>query len=84
MLNCYCGYSSLLLGDIKPGKYIGYDTNNNAALISLITSIILKVESEIYNKDFLYADTHDVADKVFADAPIGVKLPPSVEAIIKV
>ena len=73
VLNCYCGYSSLLLGDIKPGKYIGYDTNNNAALISLITSIILKVESEIYNKDFLYADTHDVADKVFADAPIGLK-----------
>lgn len=73
VLNCYCGYSSFLLGDIKPSKYIGYDTNSNTALVSLITSIFLKVESEIYNKDFLYANTHEVADKVFADAPIGLK-----------
>lgn len=73
VFNCYCGYSSLLLGDIKPDEYIGYDTNRDVVLVSLITSIILKVKSEIYNKDFLYANTHSVADKVFADAPIGIK-----------
>lgn len=73
LLNCCCGCSSLLLSNIKPFKYIGYDTNRKVTSTSLITATLLKVNSEIYNKDFLYADTYQIADKVFVDAPIGLK-----------
>ena len=73
LFDCFCGYSSLLLNDVNPKEYIGYELNNEAALVSLMTATMLKVRSCIYNQDFLYSETRGIADKVFVDPPLGIK-----------
>ena len=75
LLNCFSGFSSLLL-DIKGfARYIGYEKNQRSFLISKMMMMLLGVSGEgVFNQDFLLADTHECAEKVFSDGPINMRL----------
>lgn len=73
-LNCYAGYSSILFDVDEPEKYLGYEINNDSAITSLLTSIMLGVKNfSILKEDYLTANTDNTADKVFSDGPISIK-----------
>lgn len=70
-LDCCCGYSTTLLNIKKYKKYIGYEINPETALISEIELIMFGNRNfEINAKDFIDADTFEIANKIFADGPI--------------
>ena len=73
-LDCYSGYSSTLFDISKYKRYIGYEINFETALISKMMLFMNgKKNFEINNENFLENDTHEIADKVFADGPISVR-----------
>ena len=71
-LDPFCGYSSSLLSLKTHPYYIGVEKVNEISMISKMVSTLLHFEnSRIENKDFL--ETNIVADKVFADVPLGTR-----------
>lgn len=73
-MDCYAGFSSSLTEVKEMGRYIGYEINNEAALISVLTCIMMGIpEFEIKNEDYLFADTDKKADKVLSDVIFGYK-----------
>ena len=75
-MDCYAGFSSSLteIKDLDRYKYIGYEINSDAALISTITCIMMGTpEFEINNEDYLFAETDSRADKVLSDVIFGYK-----------
>lgn len=73
-LDCFCGYSSMLLSLDNYGKYIGYDIDYNSYLTTVLVELMLgKKKSNVILGDFIESDTKGVADKVFSDAPLGLR-----------
>ncbi len=72
-LDCFCGFSTTLLDVDSYKDYIGYELNADAAAVSKMILIMLgKKNFEIRVDDFYWAETHEIADKVFSDGPICV------------
>ena len=73
-MDCYAGFSSSLAEVKGLGRYIGYEINSEAALVSTIICIMMGIPNfEIRNEDFLFAETDNKADKVLSDVLLGYK-----------
>lgn len=72
-MDCYSGFSSTLLDIGDYGNYLGYEINPETALVSKMNLMIhQKSNYDIIVENFLEADTHEVADKIFSDGPINL------------
>lgn len=73
-MNCYAGYSTILLNAKECKKYVAYDIYPEAVLVSTLLSIMLNIkEFIIKNEDYLKIDTNGKADILFSDAPLNMK-----------
>lgn len=73
-LNCFSGFSSITLNIKEFGTYTGYEINQRTFIVSKMLLIMRGIDyARIINEDFLISDTHESADKIFADGPIGMK-----------
>ncbi len=72
-LDCYSGFSSTLFDIENYGSYIGYEINLETALVSKMNLMIRQKNNyDIRVENFLEANTHAIADKVFSDGPISM------------
>ena len=64
----------MLLSLDNYSKYIGYDIDYNSYLTTVLVELMLgKKKSNVVLGDFIESDTNGIADKVFSDAPLGLR-----------
>lgn len=74
VLNCFAGFSTFALNMPKDIRYIGYELNTDAYVISKMLLTMLGIRgAELFNQDFLLSDTRECANKVFSDGPINMR-----------
>ena len=74
VLNCFAGFSTLMF-DIKvPVYYVGYEINIQSFILSKMILTLLGTKNyQLFNDDFFLANTHNFANKVFCDGPLGIR-----------
>ena len=77
-MDCFCGYSSMLLSINEYEVYYGFDVDYTSFYVSVMMELLLgKRTSNVVCGDFLGYPTEGMATKLFSDAPIGFKISPS-------
>lgn len=73
-LDCFSGYNLTAL-QINAKKYLGYELNiPSCAISNMIMIMIGKDNFNIKNEDSYRSNYYNIADKVFSDGPLGLKL----------
>lgn len=76
-MDCYCGYSTMLLSIDDYSQYLGFDIDYNSAIVSTMIELMLgKNRSYIECRDFFEVDYK--VSKIFADAPLSMMANPHV------
>ena len=76
-LDCFCGYSTMLLSLDNYCEYYGYDIDYSSFCVSVMMELMLgRKESHVVCGDFLEKDNVVLADKLFSDAPLGLRFGP--------
>ena len=73
-LDCFCGFNRTSF-NINASKYLGYEINCEASIVSNMIMIMLGYNNfRIENKNFYLNESKEIADKIFSDGPIGLRL----------
>lgn len=73
-LDCFTGFNRTAL-NVNASKYLGCEINLNTSVVSNMIMILTdKKNFSIKNEDFYLTNNKNIADKIFADGPICLKL----------